>query len=139
MRRIDFLSSHFETINRYAKSSLSKRATSACLFLSLSLLFSFGASFMSTNKRSMIWRSFFSKYSNKFAKNCFCCMRIKITNGTCPAVVTRKIFLFLKGTAHSSVARGGGGYSLSTKLQSKKNTTFLALLRLFFALELTKK
>ena len=27
---------------------------------------------------------------------------------------------------------------LSTKMQNKKNTTFLALLRLFFALELTK-
>ena len=135
---MDFLSSHFEPINRYAKSCLSKRATSACFFLSLiSLLFSLGARFMSTNKRSMIWLSFFSKYSNKFAKNCFCSVRIKITNGTCPAVVTRKIFLFLKGTASSSVARAG--YSLSTKLQSKKNTTFLALLRLFFALELTKK
>ena len=46
-----------------------------------------------------------------------------------------------------SVARGRGragrGYSppigLSTKMQNKKNTTFLALLRLFIALELNKK
>ena len=41
--------------------------------------------------------------------------------------------------ASSSATRGGGGYSppigLSTKLQNKKNTTFLALLILFFALE----
>ena len=40
----------------------------------------------------------------------------------------------------SSVA--GGGFppiGLSTKMQNKKNTTFLALLRLSFALELTKK
>ena len=38
---------------------------------------------------------------------------------------------------------GGGSYSLpiglSTKMQNKKNSTFLALLRLFFALESTKK
>ena len=45
---------------------------------------------------------------------------------------------------HSSVARGGGGgYSppigMSTKMQNKKQTTFLALFRLFFALELTEK
>ena len=47
----------------------------------------------------------------------------------------------------SSVAGGGGGgggaialpIGLSTKMQNKKNTTFLALLRLAFALELTKK
>ena len=44
----------------------------------------------------------------------------------------------------SSVAGGGGGgyippIGLSTKMQNKKNTTFLALLRLSFALELTKK
>ena len=45
----------------------------------------------------------------------------------------------------SSVARGGGrgGYSppigLPTKMQNKKNTTFLALLRLSFALDPTKK
>ena len=43
----------------------------------------------------------------------------------------------------SSVAGGGGGYippaDLSTKMQNKKNTTFLALLRLSFALEMTKK
>ena len=44
----------------------------------------------------------------------------------------------------SSVAReeGAGGYSLpigmSTKQQNKKNTTFLALMRLFYALEWTK-
>ena len=42
----------------------------------------------------------------------------------------------------SSVARGRGGYSppigLSTKMQNKKNTTFLDLLKLFFALELFK-
>ena len=39
--------------------------------------------------------------------------------------------------------RGGGGYrphiGLSTKMQNKKNNTFLALLRLVFALEWTKK
>ena len=38
---------------------------------------------------------------------------------------------------------GGGGYGLpiglSTKMQNKKNITFLALLRLVFALESTKK
>ena len=44
----------------------------------------------------------------------------------------------------SSVARGGGGLSLSpnglsTKMQNNKNNTFLALLRLFFALKWTKK
>ena len=47
----------------------------------------------------------------------------------------------------SSVAeeggRGGGAIApsigLSTTMQNKKNTTFLALLRLSFALELTKK
>ena len=47
---------------------------------------------------------------------------------------------------HSSVARGGGGgggrgsplIGMSTKMQNKKNTTFLALLRLFYALEWTK-
>ena len=45
----------------------------------------------------------------------------------------------------SSVAggEGEGGYippiGLSTKMQNKKNTTFLALLRPSFALELTKK
>ena len=43
----------------------------------------------------------------------------------------------------SSVAGGGGGYifpiGLLTKKQNKKNTTFLAFLRLSFALELTKK
>ena len=43
----------------------------------------------------------------------------------------------------SIVARGGGGLSppidLPTKMQIKKNTTFLALLRLFFALDWTKK
>ena len=46
----------------------------------------------------------------------------------------------------SSVARGGrggGGYSppigLPTKMQNKENTTFLALLRLSFALDQTKK
>ena len=49
----------------------------------------------------------------------------------------------ITGINASSVARGG--YSplppigLSTKMQNKKNTTFLALLRLVFALELTKK
>ena len=48
-------------------------------------------------------------------------------------------------TSDSSVARGGrsGRYSphigLSAKMQNKKNTTFLALLALFFALEWTKK
>ena len=44
----------------------------------------------------------------------------------------------------SSVARGGGGgYSppigLPTKMHNKENTTFLALLRLSFALDWTKK
>ena len=43
----------------------------------------------------------------------------------------------------SSVAGGGGGYippiGLSTKMQNKKNTTFLALQKLSFALEFTKK
>ena len=43
----------------------------------------------------------------------------------------------------SSVGAGGGGYrspiGLSTKMQNKKNTTFFALLRLFFAMEWTKK
>ena len=41
----------------------------------------------------------------------------------------------------NSVARGGYNppIGLSTKKQNKKNTTFLALLRLSFALELTKK
>ena len=48
----------------------------------------------------------------------------------------------------SSVARGGGGaggsiapppVGLPTKMQNKKNTTFLALLRLSFALDYTKK
>ena len=43
----------------------------------------------------------------------------------------------------SSVARerGGGAVApigMSTKMQKKKNTTFLALLRLFYALKLTK-
>ena len=43
----------------------------------------------------------------------------------------------------SSVGGGGGKLwppiGLSTKMQNKKNTTFLALLRLVFALESTKK
>ena len=44
----------------------------------------------------------------------------------------------------SSVARGGGGaiaplIGMSTKMQNGKNTTFLALLTLFYALEWTKK
>ena len=44
----------------------------------------------------------------------------------------------------SSVGGGGGGgcrspIGLSTKMQNKKNTTFFALLRLFFAMEWTKK
>ena len=46
----------------------------------------------------------------------------------------------------SSVAGGGGGgggyippIGLSTKMQNKKNTTFLALLKLSFALEFTEK
>ena len=43
----------------------------------------------------------------------------------------------------SSVARGGGGAialpnGMSTKMRNEKNTTFLALLRLFYALEWTK-
>ena len=44
----------------------------------------------------------------------------------------------------STVARGEGSYSpphlvvMSTKMQNEKNTTFLALLRLFYALEWTK-
>ena len=43
----------------------------------------------------------------------------------------------------SSVAKGEGSYSpphpivMSTKMQNEKNTTFLALLRLFYALEWT--
>ena len=42
--------------------------------------------------------------------------------------------------AYSSVARGGGGaiappISLPTKMQNKENSTFLALLRLSFALD----
>ena len=45
---------------------------------------------------------------------------------------------------HSSVARGGAGgaiappIGLPTKMQNKENTTFLALLRLSFALDQTK-
>ena len=43
----------------------------------------------------------------------------------------------------SSLGRGGGGYrppiGLSTKMKNKKNNTFLALLKLVFALEWTKK
>ena len=50
-------------------------------------------------------------------------------------------------TSDSSEARGGEGgvarapppIGLSTKMQNKKNITFLALLALFFALESTKK
>ena len=45
----------------------------------------------------------------------------------------------------SSVARGGAGgggaiapIGMSTKMQNEKNTTFLALLRLFYVLEWTK-
>ena len=45
----------------------------------------------------------------------------------------------LPSDVSSSVARGGGGgggyillIGLSTKMQNKENTTFLALLRLFF-------
>ena len=41
-----------------------------------------------------------------------------------------------------SVGRGGvidPTYGLSTKMQNKENNTFLALLRLVFALEWTKK
>ena len=48
-------------------------------------------------------------------------------------------------TLYSSIARGRGargGYSspigMSTKMQNEKNTTFLALLRLFYALKWTK-
>ena len=50
-----------------------------------------------------------------------------------------------KLTESSSVVRGVGWEAtapligLSTKAQNKKNTTFFAFLRLFFALELTKK
>ena len=47
-----------------------------------------------------------------------------------------------KKNANSSVARGAGGYipppppiGMLTKMQIKKNTTFLKLLRLFYALE----
>ena len=48
------------------------------------------------------------------------------------------------GSSVARVKRGVGGpiaspISLSTKTQNKKNTTFLGLLRLFFALEWTKK
>ena len=44
----------------------------------------------------------------------------------------------------TSVARGGGGaiappIGMSTKMQNEKNTTSLALLRLFYALEWTKQ
>ena len=43
---------------------------------------------------------------------------------------------------HSSIARGGAiappPMDMSTKLQNEKNTTFLALLRLFYVLEWTK-
>ena len=59
-----------------------------------------------------------------------------------PAVlVTGDNMIWIRGR---SVARGGGagGYSLpigmSTKMQIEKNTTFLALLRLFYAPERTK-
>ena len=54
---------------------------------------------------------------------------------------------FLITNKNSSLARGRAGglqppsppIGLSTKMQNKQNTTFLALLRLFFALEWTTK
>ena len=49
--------------------------------------------------------------------------------------------LFHDTSVNSSRARGGGyrpPIGLLTKMQNKENTTFLALLRLSFALELTK-
>ena len=52
--------------------------------------------------------------------------------------------LCVNSDADSSVARGGGGgaiapsIGMSTKMQNGKNTAFLALLRLFYALEWTK-
>ena len=51
-------------------------------------------------------------------------------------------FAQLALTWHSRVARGGAivfPIGLPTKMQNKENTTFLALLRLFFVLEWTKK
>ena len=48
-----------------------------------------------------------------------------------------------KYDASSSVARGGAiappPIDMSTKMQNEKNTTSLALLRLFYALEWTKQ
>ena len=59
-----------------------------------------------------------------------------------------RVFLSLHASLRtltlSSVARGGGGATapppigMSTKMQNEKNITFLALLRLFYALEWTK-
>ena len=49
----------------------------------------------------------------------------------------------LPSDVNSSVGGGRGGYilsiGLSTKMQTNENATFLALLRLLFALEWTKK
>ena len=52
----------------------------------------------------------------------------------------------LPSDVSSSVAKGGGGgggyilpIGLSIKMKNNENVTFLALLRLFFALEWTKK
>ena len=54
----------------------------------------------------------------------------------------RKVQLFVGSMTSSVARRGGGGYSppigMSTKMQNKKNTTFLALLRLLNALEWIK-
>ena len=58
--------------------------------------------------------------------------------------VTRKLWnVVLRVRVTSNRIGGEGGYrppiGLSTKMQNKENTTFLALLSLIFALEWTKK
>ena len=58
--------------------------------------------------------------------------------------VIRKLWnVVLRVRVTSSGIGGGGGYKppfgLSTKMRNKENTTFLALLRLVFALKWTKK
>ena len=57
--------------------------------------------------------------------------------------VIRKLWNVVLRIRVTSSSIGGGGYrppiGLSTKMQNKENTTFLALLRLVFALEWTKK
>ena len=106
--------------------------------------------------KKILWRPFFSFFFGEHLRLCPWSLASSIPvlglesvcpRKSCPWPWPRKFFVSLASSLVSStpplVARGRGGYSppigLSTKMQNKKNTTFLALLRLFFALKWTKK